>query len=132
MGKASTSSRITAPIAARQYATSRDTASSSQVKSAAPHTGPVTVCTPPRRTITSASTERGTDSVSGEIEPLENAYRLPASPAKAPAMMNAVHCWARTSMPIRAGTQRRVATRAQRMAERRADQAPDRGDRQGA
>ena len=87
-------------MAARQYAISRDTASSSQVKSAAPHTGPVSVCTPPSSTITSPSTERGTDSVSGEMEPLENAYKLPASPAKPPATMNAVHCCARTLIPI--------------------------------
>ena len=54
------------------------------MKSAAPHTGPVSVCTPPSSTITSPSTERGTDKVSGEIEPLENAYSAPASPANDP------------------------------------------------
>ena len=51
----------------------RDTESSSHVKSAAPQTGPVSVCTPPSSTITRASTERDTERVSGEMEPLENA-----------------------------------------------------------
>ena len=37
------------------------------MKSAAPQTGPVAVCTPPSSTITRPSTERGTDKVSGEI-----------------------------------------------------------------
>src|SRR4029077_10912196 len=56
-------------------------------------------CTPPRSTITRASTERGTERTSGEIEPLENANSAPATPARVPAMVNAAHCTARTGMP---------------------------------
>src|SRR5690606_22372165 len=70
-GNAMTSISTAMPTAARQYATSRASSSCSQVKSAAPHTGPVTVCNPPSRTITRPSTERPMESDSGEMEPLE-------------------------------------------------------------
>src|ERR1051325_3085136 len=98
-GNARTSRTTTAPIAARQYSISRESESSSQVKRPAPQTGPVSVCPPPRSTITSASTERGTESTSGEIEPLEKANTAPATPARVPAMVNAAHCTLRTGMP---------------------------------
>src|SRR6185503_816824 len=98
-GKASTRSTIIAPMAARQYSMSRDIASSSQVKSAAPQTGPLRVCTPPRNTITRPSTERGTDRTSGEMDPLENANTAPATPASVPAAAKAAHCTVRTGMP---------------------------------
>ena len=44
------------------------------MKAAAPQTGPVSVWMPPSSTIASASTERGIESVSGEIDPFEKAY----------------------------------------------------------
>ena len=60
----------------------------------------MSVCTPPSSTITSASTERGTPSTSGEMEPFEKAYIDPAMPANAPATAKAIHCVRGTSMPI--------------------------------
>src|SRR5262245_62617512 len=47
-GKSSTISRITSPITARQNSVRRATSSRSQVKIAAPTTGPVSASTPPR------------------------------------------------------------------------------------
>lgn len=55
---------------------------------------------PPSSTITSPSTDLPTPSVSGEILPLENANKAPATPAKPPATAKAAHCWRRTSMPM--------------------------------
>src|SRR5690606_35665192 len=68
-GKSSTSSRMIPPSRARQYWVSRARESCCQVKATAPTIGPVTACTPPSRTITSASTERPIDSTSGEMLP---------------------------------------------------------------
>src|SRR5690606_27082882 len=99
-GNSRTSSRMTPPSKARQYWVSRASESCSQVKAAAPTIGPVTACTPPSRTITSASTERPIDRTSGEMLPLENAYKEPAKPPAAAAMMNTIHCTRPTSMPM--------------------------------
>src|SRR5262249_11769247 len=71
--RARTSTRMITPTAARQYSTFRAATSCSQVKSAAPHTGPASVWMPPSSPMTSPSTERGMPSISGEIEPLEKA-----------------------------------------------------------
>src|SRR6185312_13285857 len=82
-GSARTSARIAKPTAARQYSKPRAAASWSQVYAAAPQTGPVSVWIPPSSTMTRPSTERWIASVSGAIEPLENACRAPAMPAPA-------------------------------------------------
>src|SRR3546814_10198565 len=67
--------------------------SCSQVKTAAPTTGPESDSMPPSSTMSSASKERGIDISSGKIEPLEKAKRPPASPAMAPAKTKATSCW---------------------------------------
>ena len=73
--------------------------------------------------MTSASTERGIASDSGEMLPLENANRPPASPANTPASAKPRHC-VRTHVDAeRCGAQRRIARAAQREAERRARDA---------
>ena len=99
-GNASTSTGITAPKIGREYSVTRGSVSCSLVNTAAPSSGPASASTPPSNAITSASTERGIASVSGEMLPLEKAYRPPASPANPPAQANASHCVRRASMPI--------------------------------
>src|SRR5262249_39054417 len=99
-GKASTRSRITPPSSARQYSVCRMIISCSIAKAVAPTTGPVSVWMPPSRTITMASTERPTEIVSGEIEPLANANSAPASPHTGPPMAKPIQCTRLTSMPI--------------------------------
>src|SRR5262249_40901279 len=84
-GNSVTSARIPPPTSARQYWVLRASVSCSQVNAAAPSSGPNSAFKPPSSTMTSASTERGIASVSGEMLPLENANNAPASPAKAPA-----------------------------------------------
>ena len=106
----------------------RAAASCSQVNSAAPQTGPVSVWMPPSITITRPSTERWMPSDSGEIEPLENAYSAPARPAASPAMVNAAHCVARTSMPMASARSGESRAGAQRVAERRIDRPPQEDD----
>src|SRR5262249_19267460 len=86
IGNASTMTRISTPSAARQYCVLRASASASQVNAAAPSSGPNSALMPPSSTMTSASTERGMASVSGEMLPLENANSPPASPAKSPGI----------------------------------------------
>ena len=73
IGKAMTMSRIAAPSTACQYSVTRASVSASQVNAAAPSSGPASALRPPSSTMTSASTERGIASVSGEMLPFENA-----------------------------------------------------------
>src|SRR5919201_5097653 len=99
-GNTSTSSRITAPSRPRQKAVWRMTLSCSTVKTAAPTIGSVSVCIPPKSTITIASIERDTQATSGEMVPLAKAKTPPAIPAKAPAMANPIQCTRLTLIPI--------------------------------
>ena len=71
-----------APTTARQYSVWRASVSCSQVNVAAPSSGPASALSPPSSTITSASTERGIASVSGEMLPLENAYSAAGEPGE--------------------------------------------------
>ena len=109
-----------APTIARQYSVVRASVSCSHVNAAAPSSGPNSALRPPSSTITSASTERGIASVSGEMLPFENANSPPARPANAPANAKPRHCVARTSMPIAAARSGESRARAQREAERAA------------
>ncbi len=64
--------------------------------------------------MTSPSTERLIEIVSGEMLPFEKAKRPPATPQIAPAMMNAVHCTRSAPMPI--ASARSAESRTARMA----------------
>ena len=61
------------------------------MKIAAPTTGPVSVSTPPSRTITSPSVDWAIDTDEGAMLPLEKAKMEPASPAMVPASTKAAH-----------------------------------------
>ena len=100
-GTTSTRSKITPPSSARQYSVWRATLSCSQVNVTLPTIGPDKRLMPPSSTITSPSTERPIESVSGEMLPFEKAKSPPANAANAPAMTKADPLHARcTSMPI--------------------------------
>ncbi len=114
----------TAPSSARQYSVARITVSCSQVKTPAPTTGPASVCTPPSSTITSPSTDRPTEIASGEIDPFANANSAPARPQNRPATANAIQLHAHDVDADRLGAQRRIATGAHRVAERREQHPP--------
>src|SRR5439155_14461409 len=86
MGNTSTSINIATPRSARQYSVARERKSCNPTNAAAPRSGPASALSPPRSTMTSASSERGIARDSGEMLPLEKAYRPPARPANAPAM----------------------------------------------
>ena len=95
----------------------RASESASHVNAAAPSSGPNSALRPPSSTMTSASTERGIASDSGEMLPLENANRPPASPANTPASANAAPLRARARR-CRA-PRRAAASRARRAARSR-------------
>src|SRR5438067_179330 len=99
-GKTSTSTRISTPSTPRQYGVCRITESCSTVNTGAPTSGPARSWMPPSSTITSASIERETWMVSGEMPPLPNAKSAPARPPRLPAMMKASQCTCVTAMPV--------------------------------
>ena len=91
---------IAKPSRARQYSVWRATLSCNVRKLTLPTIGPTSVPMPPSSTMTSPSTERLIEIVSGEILPFENANRPPAIPQIAPAMTKAVHCTRTAPIPI--------------------------------
>src|SRR6478672_12901079 len=99
-GKTSTRNKITSPSSARQYSVWRATLSCSVRNVTLPTIGPTSVPMPPSRTMTSPSTERPIEIVSGEMLPFEKAKSPPAMPQIAPAMTKAIHCTRTAPMPI--------------------------------
>ena len=129
-GRRTTTSRITdAEHGAPVLGLRATSVSCSQVKIAAPTTGPVSVSTPPSSTITSAvGRARRSRPSTGEMLPLEKAKSAPARPANVPASTKAAH-WMRAHVDAdRLGAQRRIAAGAQHVAERREQRAPQEGD----
>ena len=127
--------RITRPRSARQKVVWRMTVSCSQVKIAAPTIGPLNVWTPPSSTMTMPSSERetaeriGRDRALGEREQRSGQRRRTFAGDGKADPMHALDVDA-----DRLGPQRRVAARAQRVAERRKQdpaQQQHAGDREG-